>query len=110
MTASGSRYNARRCSSRAWWGRSTTASASARFGGEPISEAAFTVPAHWSYAYLELEDAQGRRAWSNPLFVTNKTPRTGMIRLESVWLTELARELSLMGQRSLAQLRMRWPG
>lgn len=41
------------------------------FGGEPISGGSFAVPAHWTYAYLELEDAQGRRAWSNPLFVSN---------------------------------------
>lgn len=32
-----------------------------------LTEAAFTVPKDWAYAYLEIEDARGRRAWSNPL-------------------------------------------
>jgi hypothetical protein len=51
----GPQYNGERCGS---------------FGGGLISEAAFSIPPHWSYAYLELEDSQGRLAWSNPLFVT----------------------------------------
>ncbi len=38
------------------------------FGSEQITAAAFTVPAEWAYAYLEIEDAQGRRAWTNTLF------------------------------------------
>ena len=38
------------------------------FGGEEISEAMFNVPSDWDYAYLEIEDACGRRAWTNTLF------------------------------------------
>jgi len=37
------------------------------FEGELLTEAAFEVP-DWPYVYLEIEDAQGRRAWTNPLF------------------------------------------
>lgn len=32
--------------------------------------ATFEVPEEWLYAYLEIEDKAGRRAWTNPLFVT----------------------------------------
>lgn len=37
--------------------------------GNPIREAAFRVPADWPYAYLEIEDDQRRKAWSNALFI-----------------------------------------
>ena len=48
------------------------------FDGKLVTEAAFEIPPEWSYAYLEVEDAQGRRAWTNPLFVADeKEPRTG---------------------------------
>ena len=36
--------------------------------GGPLTEASFAVPADWSYAYVELEDDHGRKAWTNPLF------------------------------------------
>ena len=39
------------------------------FDGGLLNEAAFRLPPDWEYAYLELEDDQGRRAWTNPLFV-----------------------------------------
>lgn len=39
------------------------------YHGEQITRAEFQVPQNWPYTYLELEDAQGRLAWSNPLFV-----------------------------------------
>ncbi len=39
------------------------------FDGEPLTEAAFDVPPDWAWAYVEIEDARGRRAWTNPLFV-----------------------------------------
>jgi hypothetical protein len=39
------------------------------FDGSLVSEASFTVRPDWSYAYLEIEDECGRRAWTNPLFV-----------------------------------------
>jgi hypothetical protein len=51
----GPRWNGARCGS---------------FDGSLIEEAVFTLPEEdWAYAYLEIEDAQGRRAWSNPLFL-----------------------------------------
>ena len=37
------------------------------FEGPPITEASFEAPADWAYAYLELEDSRGRRAWTNNL-------------------------------------------
>jgi len=39
------------------------------FDGRLLSEASFTIPQEWPYAYLEIEDTQRRRAWTNPLFV-----------------------------------------
>jgi len=38
------------------------------FNGSLMTEASMPVPADWTYAYLEIEDAQGRRAWTNGLF------------------------------------------
>ncbi len=38
------------------------------FDGELLTEAEFELPSDWSYARLEIEDAQGRRAWTNTLF------------------------------------------
>jgi hypothetical protein len=35
--------------------------------GAPLCEATLTVPEDWAYAYLEIEDACGRRAWTNTL-------------------------------------------
>ena len=37
-----------------------------------FTEATFEIPADWAYAYLEIEDAQGRRAWTNALQVDGK--------------------------------------
>lgn len=37
--------------------------------GRLLTRADFEVPQTWKYAYLEIEDEQGRRAWTNPLFV-----------------------------------------
>ena len=39
------------------------------FDGTLVREASFAIPAGWEYAYLEIEDEGGRRAWSNPLFI-----------------------------------------
>lgn len=36
-----------------------------------LTTATFEVPADWDYAYLEIEDDHGRRAWTNSLFTTN---------------------------------------
>lgn len=37
------------------------------FDGRLLTEAAFDLPEDWAYAYLEIEDAQRRRAWTNTL-------------------------------------------
>lgn len=39
------------------------------FDGRRLTSAAFDVPDDWRYMYLEVEDGQGRRAWTNHLFV-----------------------------------------
>ena len=39
------------------------------FDGKLFTEATFGIPQDWPYAYLEIEDSQGRLAWTNPLFV-----------------------------------------
>lgn len=40
------------------------------FEGEgQVTEAAFPAPRDWRYAYLEIEDTQGRRAWTNTLYM-----------------------------------------
>jgi hypothetical protein len=38
------------------------------FDGSLLTTATFTVPGDWEYAFLEIEDATGRRAWTNTLF------------------------------------------
>ncbi|RPJ43281.1 MAG: hypothetical protein EHM21_11750 [Chloroflexi bacterium] len=48
----------------AWSGDRTGA-----YGANSVTGGAFKLPRNWAYIYLEIEDAQGRRAWSNPLFV-----------------------------------------
>jgi hypothetical protein len=39
------------------------------FDGTLLTQATFKIRENWAYTYLEIEDAQGRRAWTNPLFV-----------------------------------------
>jgi len=39
--------------------------------GSVLTEAAFELPEDWPYAYLEIEDAERRRAWTNPLFIAD---------------------------------------
>ena len=39
------------------------------FDGELLDRATMEVPSDWRYVYLEVEDDQGRRAWTNTLFV-----------------------------------------
>jgi len=39
------------------------------FDGSLLTHAAYEIPRSWRYAYLEIEDEQGRRAWTNPLFM-----------------------------------------
>jgi hypothetical protein len=38
------------------------------FDGEEITSASMTIPPDWGYIYIEIEDRQGRRAWTNTLF------------------------------------------
>lgn len=45
-----------------WCGR-----ALGSFDGRMMTEASFDIPADWPYAYIDIEDAQGRRAWTNTL-------------------------------------------
>ncbi|MCL5271553.1 MAG: hypothetical protein M1457_13600 [bacterium] len=47
----------------AWNGRPQGA-----FGGPLLTEASFELPADWPWIWLEMEDIQGRRAWTNPLY------------------------------------------
>ena len=37
--------------------------------GGTMEEVSFEIPSEWPYAYIEIEDTQNRRAWTNPLFV-----------------------------------------
>ena len=39
------------------------------FDGSLLTEGILEIPADWLYAYVEIEDAQGRLAWTNPLFM-----------------------------------------
>ncbi|MGD9056202.1 MAG: CehA/McbA family metallohydrolase [Desulfobacterales bacterium] len=38
---------------------------------EPLLRAEFELPLDWPYARLEIEDANGKQAWSNPLWCSN---------------------------------------
>lgn len=38
------------------------------FDGKTITEASFDLPEEWDFAYLEIEDRCGKRAWTNTLF------------------------------------------
>lgn len=42
------------------------------FEGRLFTEAVFDIPPEWTYAYLQIEDAQGRRAWTNVLQVDGR--------------------------------------
>jgi hypothetical protein len=42
-------------------------------GNKPICRAEFELPRDWPYARLEIEDAAGKRAWSNPLCFFNSS-------------------------------------
>jgi hypothetical protein len=39
------------------------------FDGKLITEASFPLSPDWPYVYLEIEDARGRRAWTNALWL-----------------------------------------
>jgi len=41
------------------------------FDGALVTDARFAVPKGWRYAYLEIEDEDGHRAWTNNLFVVD---------------------------------------
>ncbi len=38
------------------------------FDGPLLTSASLPIPQDWSYAYVEIEDETGRRAWTNNLF------------------------------------------
>lgn len=38
---------------------------------EPFEQFQFPVPNDWKYTYIEIEDANGRKAWTNCLFVSD---------------------------------------
>ena len=38
-------------------------------GKRDLQEATFKIPDYWEYAYVEIQDRQGRRAWTNTLLV-----------------------------------------
>jgi len=39
------------------------------YDGEPVTEARFAIKPDWAYIRIELEDQNGKRAWTNPLFL-----------------------------------------
>jgi hypothetical protein len=41
-------------------------------GKEPMTGTHFRIPAEWTYARLEIEDASGKIAWTNPLLRNRK--------------------------------------
>jgi len=43
------------------------------FDGQEMHEASFILPAEWDYVYVEIEDRKGQRAWTNTLFVTDRS-------------------------------------
>jgi len=38
------------------------------FDGPPITRVSMSIPDHWPYVYVEIEDDKGHRAWTNNLF------------------------------------------
>jgi hypothetical protein len=44
------------------------------FDGSTLTSAKFEVPPNWPYAYIEVEDHQRRRAWTNNLFLGFRSP------------------------------------
>ncbi len=46
------------------------------FTGGLLAEADIEIPRDWDYAYVEIEDSAGKRAWTNPLFATPKDRQT----------------------------------
>jgi hypothetical protein len=40
-------------------------------GDAPLLQAEFQLPSDWPYARIEIEDADGKRAWSNSLMFSN---------------------------------------
>ncbi len=42
------------------------------FDGQLLTQASVEIPMDWTHIYIELEDKEGKRAWSNTLFVTDQ--------------------------------------
>jgi hypothetical protein len=53
-------------------GPRSTGQRAGSFDGELLTEVSFVVPEGWGYAYLEIEDEAGRRAWTNSLLTANQ--------------------------------------
>lgn len=45
------------------------------FDGRLITDVSMPIPRDWRYVYVEVEDQDGRRAWTNHLFVVNSSNR-----------------------------------
>ena len=45
---------------------------SGSFDGKLLTQISLRPPENWDYIYIEIEDKDGKKAWSNTLFVTNK--------------------------------------
>ncbi|MBN2584778.1 MAG: hypothetical protein JXL80_17070 [Planctomycetes bacterium] len=54
-----------RLAGRGWDGKRVGSFNSAQL----VTEATFEIPEGWEYAYIEIEDAQGHRAWTNTLVI-----------------------------------------
>ncbi len=54
-------------------GPSSNGARKGSFDGKTFTNVSFPVPNEWQYTYLEIEDHEGLRAWTNNLFVTSQT-------------------------------------
>ena len=54
-----------------WWGKRL-----GNFGAELLTEVEMTIPEDWDYVYVEIEDRDGRRAWTNTLFTRGDALKT----------------------------------
>lgn len=48
-------------------------------GEKPVRAISFQVPSGWDYMYLEIEDMEGRKAWTNALFVNDARQGSGQL-------------------------------
>lgn len=50
------------------------------FDGQLLTQASVEVSLDWDHVFVEIEDKEGKRAWSNTLFVTNNPTASTRIR------------------------------